>query len=172
MAAAAQGQAIAGVSAGKEAIIETVYPSIAKSGLGRMIGSLCDSIDAKVNGVKISALLFGLPLAPLGVLGYFKFKIFDPKYVLTNRSVQVRAAIGNRLLQRVDLVDIDNIAVTVQSGQAFYHAGDLDLINDREEVLLTLPGVPRPKRFRQVILDARDARVRSDRALGTIEARG
>lgn len=172
MAAGAEVQAISGVSAGREATIETVYPSIAKSGLGRMIGRLCDSIDARVNGVKVSALLFGLPLAPLGLLVYAKFKAFDPKYVVTNRNVQIRAAIGDRMLGQVELGKIENIAITVLPGQEFFHAGDLDLISDREEILLSLPGVPRPERFRQVILDARDARIRSDQALGVIEARG
>jgi len=172
MITAVRPQAISGVSAGQETMIESVFPSIAASGLGQLIGRICDSIPLKINGIKLSYLLFAPLLAPLGAIGYLKFKVFDPQYVLTNRSLQVQSAQGDRLISQVSLSDIDNIAIDVLPGQEFFKAGNLELLNGRGDVILTLPGVPRPERFRQVVLEARDARSQNDAALKTIMARG
>jgi hypothetical protein len=172
MITAVRPQAISGVSAGQETMIESVFPSIAASGLGQLIGRICDSIPLKINGIKLSYLLFAPLLAPLGAIGYLKFKVFDPQYVLTNRSLQVRSAQGDRLISQVSLTDIDNIAIDVVPGQEFFKAGNLELLNGRGDAILTLPGVPRPERFRQIVLEARDARSQNDAALKTIMARG
>jgi hypothetical protein len=172
MITAVRPQAISGVSAGQETIIESVFPSIAASGLGQMIGRICDSIPLKINGIKLSYLLFAPLLAPLGAIGYLKFKVFDPQYVLTNRALQVRSAQGNRMISQVALNDIDNIAIDVLPGQEFFKAGDMQVLNSRQETILRLQGVPRPERFRQVVLDAREARAQNDAALKTIMARG
>jgi hypothetical protein len=172
MTTAVRPQAISGVSAGQETIIESVFPSIAASGLGRLIGRICDSIPIRINGIKLSYLLFAPLLAPLGAIGYLKFKVFDPQYVLTNRTLQVRSSLGNRLISQATLSDIDNIAIEVLPGQEFFKAGDLEVLNSRGDVILRLPGVPRPERFRQVVLDAREARSQNDAALKTIMARG
>ena len=61
-------QAIAGVSPTSESRIMTEFPSVAASGIGRLIGQIMDSIPLSIFGVKLSYLLFGLPLAPLGML--------------------------------------------------------------------------------------------------------
>jgi len=168
---AAKPQAIFGVSAGYESTIETVYPSIAASGIGRAIGRICDSVPIRVAGIKLSHLLFGPLVAPFALIGYAVYKLFDSRYVLTNRSVRVLSSIGDKLKGEVGLGEIDNIAIRVRSGQEFYHAGDLVLLKAGGDELLTLPAVPRPARLRQVILDARDARLLSDASLATINAR-
>jgi len=172
MATVMRPQAISGVSAGQEAVIESVFPSIAASGLGQLIGRICDSIPVKINGIKVSYLLFAPLLAPFGAIGYLKFKVFDPQYVLTNRTLQIRSSLGNRLIGQVSLGDIDNIAIEVLPGQAFFKAGDLEILNSRGDVILRLAGVPRPERFRQVVLDTCEARSQDDAALKTIMARG
>ena len=164
-------QAIAGVSAGLEREIETVYPSVAAGGIGRLIGILCDSIPVRLGGIKVSTLLFALPLAPLAVLGYFGLKVFGRRYILTNRSVRIQRALSSRLFRQVGLAEIDNIAVDVLPGQGFYHAGDLILLKSNGDQITTLSGVSRPERFRQIILDARDARLQSDASLAVLEAR-
>lgn len=172
MVTAVAPQAISGVSAGKEAIIEEVYPSLAASGLGQALGRLMNCIPASINGIRLSQVIFAPVVAPLALIGYLKFKVADPVYVLTNRAVKTRAPLGPRLYADVPLTDIADIAVRVRPGQEFYQAGDLELYNNRDELLLTLPGVPRPDRFRQIILDAQAARIRSDASLGVIRARG
>lgn len=168
---AARPQAITGVSAGHESLIETVYPSIAASAIGRLIGSVCDSIPLKIAGIKLSCLVFGPLMAPFALFGYSLFKIAGRRYVVTNRSVRVLASLGDAVQAEVPLRDIDSIAVNVRSGQSFYHAGDLVLLKANGDELLTLPGVPRPGRFRQVILEARDARLLNDASLAAISAR-
>ncbi|MCA9028630.1 MAG: hypothetical protein KDA86_25715 [Planctomycetaceae bacterium] len=168
---AAQPQAISGVSAGRETVMETVYPSISASGLGRLIGSICDSIPVRIAGVKLSYLLFGLPLAPLALAGYAVFKLFGDRYVISNRTVKIFSAIGETLKGQANIADIDNVAIDVKSGQGFYHAGDLVLLKANGDELLRLPAVVRPERFRHVILEAREARLLSDSTLATIDAR-
>ena len=164
-------QAIAGVSAGAEREIETVYPSIAAGGIGRLIGSLCDSVPIRIGGVKLSALLFGLPTAPLALALYAFSKLFGRRYVLTNRSLKLLSSVGETLFRQVALAEIDNIAVDVLGGQRFYHAGNLILLKSNGDEITTLEGVNRPERFRQIILDARDARLQSDASLAVLEAR-
>ncbi|MBL8848639.1 MAG: hypothetical protein JNG89_03105 [Planctomycetaceae bacterium] len=165
-------QPISGVSAGRETVIEDVFPSISASGLGRFLGQLMDSIPVSINGIRFSQVLFGPVVAPLALVGYLQFKVTGPVYLLTNRSVQTLTALSRNLIQTVALSDIDNIEIRVLPGQAFYQAGDLLLLNARGDVLMTLAGIPRPARFRQVILDAREARIRSDHSLGVIRSRG
>ena len=54
-------QAISGVSAGVENVVMTVYPSIAATGIGRLLGCLYESIPSRICGIKLSNLLFTLP---------------------------------------------------------------------------------------------------------------
>jgi len=171
MATATRPQPISGVSAGAEAHVDTVYPSITATGPGRIVGQVMDSIPTRINGIKLSQILFGLPLAPLGLTVYALQKIFGHKYVLTNRSLQIYKALGVQLDRQIALADIDNIAIVVRPGQAAFASGDLEVLNDRGEPILVLEGVPRPERFRQEILECRDARRLSDASLKTIQAR-
>lgn len=162
---------ITGVYAGREAPLETVYPSIAASAIGRALGSLCDSIPLRIGGVKLSHLLFAPIAIPFALIGYFQFKIVGEKYEVTNRSVRIRSFLGGRLVKQVALTDFDDVQVVVSPGQEFYHAGDLQLVNSKGDVVLTLTGVPRPDRLRHVILEARRARLQSDASLKVIEGR-
>lgn len=164
-------QAIAGVSAGADSELESVYPSIAATSLGRLIGVICDSIPLRIGGVKLSTLLFALPLAPVALLPYFWMKLFGQRYVVTTRSVRIASTLGVRLFREIPLGEIDNAAVDVKGGQAFYHAGDLVLLKAGGDAITTLEGVPRPYRLRQIILDAREARRQSDASLATINSR-
>lgn len=172
MATATAPQPISGVSAGRETVIEDVFPSIAASGLGRGLGKLMDSIPVSLGGVRLSHLLFAPLTAPLGVIGYLQFKVTGAVYCLTNRSIQKRGVLNRRLMGQASLADIDNIAIHVLPGQEFFQAGNLQLLSAKGDVLLELEGIPRPERFRQVILDAREARVRNDHSLEVIQARG
>ncbi|MCA9076330.1 MAG: hypothetical protein KDA93_14970 [Planctomycetaceae bacterium] len=164
-------QAISGVYAGRESVLETVYPSISASGIGRLIGSICDSIPIRIAGVKLSYLLFGLPLAPLALAGYAVFKLFGDRYVISTQSIKVIAAIGESLKGQANIANIDDIAIDVKNGQSFYHAGDLVLLRANGDELLRLPAVVRPDRLRHVILETRDARQLSASSLATIDAR-
>jgi hypothetical protein len=166
----AETQAIAGVS-GKERVIEVTYPSIAATGLGRLIGSICSSIPVKIGGVPLSCLLFGLPVAPLGALIYLSQKVLGDRYILTNKSVEIRKSIGSNLVGRVELSNLNDITITVLSGQEFSRAGNLQLRDAKGSILATLPGVVWPERLKSAILEARQARVSNDAAFAQIQAR-
>src|SRR5262245_54492758 len=105
-------QAISGVSAGAENKVMTVYPSMAATGIGRLLGNLYDSIPLKINGVKLSHLLFPLPLSPIALGLYFWMKAAGVRYVLTNRSIQIWASLGARLRSQAPLGEISEIEIT------------------------------------------------------------
>jgi hypothetical protein len=129
-----------------------------------------DCIPIRISCVKLSNLIFGLPLAPLGLACYLTRNIFGQRYELTNRSLGILSAGGVRLKQ-VALKDVADIAVEVRSGQEFSHAADLVALNSKGDEILRLAGVPRADRFRRIILDARDARQQSDESLARINKR-
>jgi hypothetical protein len=162
--------AISGVSSG-QALVMVVYPSIAAAGMGRLLGRLYDSIPTRVFGIKLSHLLFCLPTAGLAVAGYFILKLFGEVYVLTNRTLQLRKSLGNRLIREIKLSDIDQVVIRQEPGQQFYPAADVYLLNKAGETIMTLPGVLRADVFRQTILEARNALNQVTASLATIKAR-
>lgn len=166
-------QAIFGVSADAENIVMTAWPSVAATGLGRLLGRLYDSIPVKINGIKLSHILCTLLVVPvvLAVLWYVILKLFGERYVLTNRAVQRWASLSPRLIAQAALTDVGSIEVVRRPGQAFYHASDLVIYDSGGETLMRLNGVPRAEVFRQTILKARDARVLVESSLATIKAR-
>lgn len=152
--------------------IMTVYPSISVDGLGRFIGRAMYCIPLPFSkNVKLSALVFGLLLAPIGFVLYVIQKLIGPRYLLTNRSIQSWSSIGTRLFGSVPLQQIAEIEVVEKPGQAFFHAADLNILDSGGNTVLTLDGVVRAEVFRHTILEARDARVQVESALATIGAR-
>lgn len=162
--------AISGVST-SQALIMTVYPSIAATGLGKLLGRLYESLPVRVFGIKLSHLLFPLPTAGLAVLQYFLMKLLGEVYVLTNRTIQLRRSFGNALIREIKLADVDRIVIRQEPGQEFYPAADIYLLNKSGDTLMTLPGVPRADVFRQTLLEARSARNQVAASLATIAAR-
>lgn len=171
MSATTRGPAISGVSSGKTTEIIRVHPSIAGTVYGRVLGQILDSIPVKVGGIKLSHLLFGLPIALLAVPAYFLLKVVGVAYSLTNRSLQVRTVLSDRPLREIPLADIGDVVIRQLPGQAFYPAAEIDLMNKAGDVLLTLSGILRPDVFRQTILEARNARNQVQSSLNTIRAR-
>jgi hypothetical protein len=164
-------QAIAGVSAGTENLLRTVYPSICSAGMGRLIGTLMNSIPVGIGPVKLSYLIFGPLLAGPALAGYFIVKIMGEKFVLTNRSISRWAFLGNRLLQKVELERVGAVSIDQLPGQEFYKAADIVLTSTDGNELLRLPGVPRAEIFRETILKAKQARVDVEASLARIRAR-
>jgi len=163
--------AISGVSASSEGLIQTVYPSIATTTLGKLLGNLYECLPFKIGDLKLSNLLFVLPTAPIAAGVFFHLKALGQVYVLTNRSIRVKAALGPRLIQRIPLEEIAEVLVAQGSGQSFYQAADLRLKNAKGEEIAVLGGVPRADVFRQSILEARNARVQTTASLATIDSR-
>lgn len=165
--------AISGVSPSNEAEIMTIYPSVASSGLGRLLAvGLYEILPLKIFGVKLSYLLFVLPTAPLAILMYAMLKVLGHRYTLTNRSLQKWKALGTHKVSQIALTDITAIEVRELAGQKFYKAGNLILLGGKSnDELMTIPGVPYPHIFKQTILEARDARQMTAASLATIKAR-
>lgn len=164
-------QAISGVSPGHEAVIEEVYPSISETSIGDLIEGLLESIPTRVWGIKVSHLLFGLPVAPLGALVYLVLKVVGSRYVLTNRVVKRMSAIGFRQLESVPLSQIASISVDPDSRKPFYLSGDIRLTNSAGHTIMLLRAIPRPDRFCQVIQEACDAKRHVESSLARIKAR-
>jgi hypothetical protein len=164
-------QAIAGVSAGTETQLLTKWPSIAAMGLGKFLGQILEMIPIRIFGLKISNLLFGLPLAGPAVALYFAQKVIGERFTITTKSVQRWSGLGGRMMQRVELADITSMQVAQQPGQEFYHASDLLIFNAKGDVVMRLEGLPHAEIFRENITKARDASMQVQASLATINAR-
>jgi PH (Pleckstrin Homology) domain-containing protein len=147
-------QPIAGVVPAevKETTVMTVWPSVAKYGLGRTLGTLfairwpdiyifrLGNLIALLS-IPVALLLFFLRIAP-GI---------GTRYRLTNRRIIVERGLTGVEDKAVDLARFDTINIEVQPGQAWYHAGDLVFKLGNVETF-RLEGVSRPAAFRETCL--------------------
>jgi hypothetical protein len=138
-----------------------------------MVGNLYEMGPAGVGVVKPAYILMTLLVLPpvLAVKLYFFLKLFGSRYVLTNRAVQEWKMLGQTMLAQAPLNEIADVVVRPQPGQEFYSAADLLLIAADGRTLMRLAGVKRAEIFRQTILQARDARVKTEASLAAIKAR-
>ena len=149
----------------------TEFPSVAASVPGRLIGQIMDSIPIRILGVKLSYLLFGLPLAPLGMLLFLLNRPFGARYILTNRSVQVWSSMGTQRTAVVDLNDIVEVELDQRAGQAFFRAADICLKAASGKTILRLAGVCDAGAFRNAIQRTMQSRRLVQSSLATIAAR-
>ncbi|MFQ5732965.1 MAG: PH domain-containing protein, partial [Planctomycetaceae bacterium] len=140
--AAAQVQPIAGVTTGGENEIMSVFPSIGATAPGRWLGSLFESIPLGACPVKLSHLLFVLPMAPFAAVIYVWLKIWGQRLMLTNRALVVRSALGRKEFTRVNLTDIGDVTCRRFPGQQFFRCGNLALVGNDGKLIRTLPAVP------------------------------
>ena len=165
-------QAIAGVSPPQsgEATIMTVWPSLAATGIGRLLGRLY-AIRIGVGWLTLGKLiaLASIPLA-LPIFFWMLLPGVARRYRLTNRRVILElsrfslSGSAYRPLSYVDLDRFDSIEVVVRPGQAWYPAGDLVFRNGPIETF-RIEGIARPETFRQTCLKARMGYVGVSRAL-------
>jgi hypothetical protein len=163
-------QAIAGVSPTLESRIMTEYPSVAATAPGRLIGQLLESIPAKIFGVRVSYLVFGPILAPVGLL-LFLLNRLGSRYVLTNRSVQIWATMGSQRTASVDLNDVADVQLEELPGQSFFRASDIRIKAANGQTILRLSGVADAGAFRNAIQRAVQSRRLVQASMATIAAR-
>lgn len=169
---------IAGVSPPEvsEAVVMTVWPSIAAMGIGRFLGRLY-GIDWGWGVLTVGNIiaLLSIPLAAFLVVGRFLhgfltdirflnlgrfFLLFIPssliirRYTLTNKRVLVQRGLRAINESWVELDRFDTIDVEVLPGQEWYPAGNLIFRRGPIETF-RLDGVCRPETFRQTCLKAR-----------------
>jgi hypothetical protein len=160
-------QAIAGVvpSQSQEVTVTIEWPTIAATGLGRLLGRLY--------GIKAGfwiftfGRLFLLLTLPLGLAMYFG--MLAPwslrRYRLTNRRLIIEKGPKFKVDQYVDLDRFDAIDIDVRPGQAWYPAGDM-IFRLGQIQTLRLIGVGYPETFRAVCLKAHQAYVGVRKAVG------
>ena len=154
-------QAIAGVSPSEsgEVTIMSVWPSMASTPIGRLLGQLF-SLQFGIGNVLTVGNFIALATIPL-TLGLFLFRILPfvaHRYRLTNRRVVVERWLPLAAERWVSLDEFDAIEVVVQPGQDWYPAGDLVFRKGPYEKL-RLSGITRPETFRQVCLKAQQSHV-------------
>ena len=115
--------------------------------------------------------VFALATAPLGAAIYLILKVVGTRYLITNRSVKQLSSLGFRQLSSVALAQIADVSIDPDSRQNFYKTGDIRLTNAAGDTLMLIRGVPYPDRYRQVILETRDARGMVAASLARIQAR-
>ena len=170
-----QPQAIPGAETQVERLVIAVWPSIAATGGGRMIGALIETAPKlRVPVLKFNlALAPSLALAPLAAVIYLWMKVFGRRYTVTGKRVLIQGSLSRRLFAEVSLESIAEVAVApYRNGQEFYQSADVVLQGDSGQELLRMEAVTRPGVFRQNILESRDALVQVKDALATIQARG
>jgi len=160
-------QAIAGVAPPEmgEVTIMTVWPSMAGTGMGRLIGRLC-GIQAGLGNILTVGNLLALALIPLALALFFRN--LAPwncrRYRLTNRRVLVDQGLHATPERFLDLDNFDTVEVVVLPGQEWFPAGDLIFRRGPLETL-RLAGVLRPEPFRQTCLKAHRAFVAVKRTM-------
>ncbi|MEX2141145.1 MAG: PH domain-containing protein [Pirellulales bacterium] len=164
-------QAIAGVMPAQsgEATIMMVWPSIADTSLGRLLGRLY-GIRAGFSFLTVGNLvaLLSIPVM-LPLYAVRKLPFWVRRYRLTNRRVLIERGIQGRAEQYVDLDRFDAIDVVVLPGQEWYPAGDLVFRRGTIETF-RLRGVQRPETFRQTCLKAHHAYVGVRKAMALVSA--
>jgi hypothetical protein len=155
----------------EDRLVAMVYPSIAATIVGRVLGALYESIPIRLGSVKLSHLIFVLPTIPIALGMYLALKIAGPRYLLTTHRLRFLQGISGRAGTEIPLEEVGRVDVVEVFGQKFFKAGDL-VVHDHVGIQrLRFAGIVRPEMFRQTILDARDALVRTDAARRAIEAR-
>lgn len=136
----------------------TVWPSVASTGLGQMLGRLY-RLKGGFGPMSIGRMAL-LATIPVGLMLYLSMRLpwAIRRYRLTNRRAMIERGINPKVEQYVDLDRFDTIDVVVGPGQEWYAAGDLVFRRGQIETL-RLSGVSRPESFRRTCLEARQAYV-------------
>ena len=155
----------------REALAETVYPSLAATGAGRVCGMLLNLLPLRLGRVRLTHLLFGAVLMPVAPVLYAAQKLMGQRYRLTEAAVEAWPMVGANHRARIELDRIATSEVRVRRGQRFYNAGDVHLLAADGSPLLVLEGVPHPERVQTLVDNLRTAKRQRDAALATIAAR-
>ena len=152
-------QPIAGVvpSDLAEVTCKVVWPTIAATGAGRLVGRLA-AVRLGCGEFFTLGKLLAVATIPLS-LAVFAWQLMPyvcRRYTLTNRRIIIRKGLMAVDGQWISLDDFDSIDIDVLPGQEWFHAGDLIFRHGESEVL-RLAGVSRPETCRQMCLTARSA---------------
>jgi hypothetical protein len=144
-------QAVAGLMPPQvaEARIREVWPSV----VAYMPG-LCNLAARLMKMVYLAPITW-----PVGwlILGFVFGRKLSPficrRYTLTNRRLMIQHGLRPSPVQDVALAEIDDVRLVPETLNAFYRAGDLEVLS-KGQVRMRLAGVREPESFRQSILNA------------------
>src|SRR6266550_3306275 len=148
--ATAPAEPIAGVVPAefREVTVMTVWPSVAKYGLGRALGTLFAIRWPDVYIFRLGNLIALLSIPIALVLFFVRIAPgIGTRYRLTNRRIIVERGLTGKEDKAVDLDRFDSVEIDVLPGQAWYYAGDLVFKLGNVETF-RLEGVSRPQAFR------------------------
>ena len=160
-------QAIAGVAPPDlgEVTIMTVWPSIATTAPGRLVGRLC-SVKTGPNRVLTLGKLFALLSIPFALALFFYGLLpgICRRYTLTNRRLIIQKGITAVDERWVGLDNFERIEIQVLPGQEWFPAGEMIFLKGQVETF-RLSAVSRPEAFKQTCLKAQRAYVGVKQAL-------
>lgn len=154
-----QRDADSALPASAEVTTKTVWPTIAATGAGRLVGRLA---AVQLGPRKFFTLGKLLTVATIPIsLFVFAWQLLPwicRRYTLTNRRLVIRKGYSAVEEKSIDLEAFDSIELEVLPGQQWLHSGELAFRRAETEVF-RLSGVSRPEVFRQVCLQSRSALV-------------
>jgi hypothetical protein len=139
-----------------EVPMKTVWPTIGRTPVGRLVGVLCGSRVG--SGFWTLGRLWAVAMIPLGLVCFaWQFAPYVARrYRVTNRRILILLGLTAEPGPAIGLDEFDAIDIDVLPGHDWLHSGDLVFRREAREVF-RLPGVSRPEVFREVCRKAQMA---------------
>lgn len=141
----------------RESTVMIVWPSIASTWLGRLLGAAFDAaprwgfLDAFT--VKNFVILAAAPLGA-ALFAWTHAPFVCRRFHLTNRRLRVERGYAGRIEAEIALDAFDEIQIEKLPGHEWFSAGDLIFFRAGQPVL-RLEGLGRPSGFRQTCIKTR-----------------
>ena len=149
-----------------ESTLTVRWPTITATAPGRLVGRLA-SLDYGFGTILTFGVLTSVATLPisLAVYAWQLMPFLARRYRLTDRRIMIQRGLTPADGPSIAYEDFDSIEVETLPGQAWLHTGDLVFKQSDKEVF-RLAGVSRPEIFRQICLDAQDARLLMPKTAG------
>ena len=140
-----------------ETTVRTVWPTIAATGVGRLVGRLADVKLGLGSFLTLGnlAALATIPIS-LAVFAWQLMPMICRRYKLTTRQIIIQNGLTAVDGPAIGLDEFDSIEIELLPGQAWHHAGELLFLRAGSEVF-RLSGVSRPEPFRHLCLETKTA---------------
>ena len=135
------------------------WPTITATTPGRLVGRLA-AVGPGFGTILTLGVLLSVVTLPisLAVYAWQLMPFVARRYRLTNRRIVIQRGLTPVEAASIAYEDFDTLEVETLPGQTWLHAGELIFQRAGQEVF-RLSGVSRPEVFRQVCLDAQNARL-------------
>ncbi|MBN2293519.1 MAG: PH domain-containing protein [Pirellulales bacterium] len=153
-----------------ESTLTVRWPTITATAPGRWVGRFA-TVGPNFGTVVSLGTLLSVVTVPisLAVYAWQLMPFVARRYRLTDRRVVIERGLTPVEDRAIGYDEFDVIEVETLPGQEWLHSGELVFRRDGKEVL-RFSGISRPEVFRQVCLEAQNARLAVDRVLGREQA--